>query len=203
VVSIIVALAAILDVGQPDFTLRRAFEELYPGADVTSFLPPGSLALLVVVVVLLVQAVVLTPVLWGEEFGWRSYLQIRLLADRPPLATVVTGLIWGVWHYPLILAGYERYESPLLGMLVFTVSTVLISIIFGWLRLRTRSIWCSSLAHSSTNSVGGSLTVLLFLGGADYTLVSYLGVLAFVPLRALCAWIIFSRQLKPYAALES
>lgn len=200
VVSIIVALAAILGAGRPDFTLRRAFEELYPGADVTSSLPPGSLALLVVAAVLLLQALVFTPILWGEEFGWRSYLQIRLLADKPLLAAVATGLIWGVWHYPIILAGYERYESTLLGLLVFPVVTVLMSIILGWLRLRTGSIWCSSLAHASTNTVGGSLTLLLFTGGAKFLLVGYGGILALIPLGALCAWIILRGQLEPYVA---
>jgi membrane protease YdiL (CAAX protease family) len=135
--------------------------------------------------------------LWGEEFGWRGYLQIRLLADRPLAAAVVTGLIWGAWHYPIILAGYERYESPPLGLLIFPVLTVLLSIIFGWLRLRTGSVWSASLAHASTNAVGGSLTALLFLGGSSMTLVGYNGVLAWVPLGAVCLWIIFSGQLKP------
>jgi len=59
-----------------------------------------------------------------------------LLADKPLLAAVATCLIWGVWHYPIILAGYERYESTLLGLLVFPVVTVLMSVILGWLRLR-------------------------------------------------------------------
>lgn len=104
VVTFIVVLAALLGAGRPDFTLQRALQELYPGADVTSFVPLGLLTLLVVVAVLLVQAVVFTPILWGDEFGWRSYLQIRLLADKPLLAAVATGLIWGVWHYPIILA---------------------------------------------------------------------------------------------------
>jgi hypothetical protein len=73
VVAVIVALAAILGAGRADLTLQRALEELYPGANMSSFLPPGPLALLVVVPTLLVQAVVFAPVLWGEESRTHSW----------------------------------------------------------------------------------------------------------------------------------
>jgi membrane protease YdiL (CAAX protease family) len=39
---------------------------------------------------------VMVPLFWGEEFGWRSYLQIRLLSGRPLLAALATAVIWGV-----------------------------------------------------------------------------------------------------------
>jgi membrane protease YdiL (CAAX protease family) len=139
---------------------------------------------------------VATPILWGEEFGWRSYLQLRLLGQRPVLAALTTGLIWGVWHFPLILRGYNYPDHTILGLFVFPVSTMLLSIIFGWLRLRTGSIWSSSLAHAATNVIGGSLTLLLFVGGANWISVSYLGLLGWLPLGALCAWIVFTGQLK-------
>jgi membrane protease YdiL (CAAX protease family) len=138
-----------------------------------------------------------TFILWGEEFGWRGYLQIRLFSSRPLLAAVIAGIIWGIWHYPINIRGYNFPEHPILGLLVFPVSTVMLSIIFGWLRLRTASIWAPSLAHAATNSVGGSLTILLFAGGPDLLFVSYLGLLAWIPLGALCLWIIFTGRLKP------
>ena len=120
---------------------------------------------------LLVVAVLATPVLWGEEFGWRGYLQIRLRADRPLLAAVATGLIWGACHYPLVIfAGYNFPDDRLAGLLVFLVSAVLLSIIFGRLMLRTGSVWAPSLAHAATNVLGSSLVVLLFFGGAQLDL---------------------------------
>lgn len=48
-----------------------------------------------VVIGALATALALTPVVFGEEFGWRSYLQPRLLADRPLLGAVTVGAIWG------------------------------------------------------------------------------------------------------------
>ena len=44
---------------------------------------------------------------------------------------------------------------------------------------------------------GGSLAVLLFMGGGDLLYTSYLGLPGWIPLGALCLWIIFSGQLKP------
>jgi hypothetical protein len=108
----------------------------------------------------------------------------------------VTGVIWGLWHLPLNLRGYNFPGHPLLGVIVFPISTVLISVIFGWLYKRSGSIWVVSLAHAATNSIGGSLTVLLFLGGGDYLFVSYLGILGWLPLGAFCLWLIASGRLK-------
>ncbi len=84
------------------------------------------------------------------------------------------------------------------------VSTVLLSIIFGWLVLRTGSVWAPSLAHAATNVVGSSLVLLLFFGGPNWLLLSYVGVLAWVPLGwvplgALSLWIVATGRLKPPA----
>ena len=63
-------------------------------------------------------------------------------------------------------------------------------------------MWAASLAHAATNAIGGSLTTLLFAGGADAIFVGYLGLLGWLPLGALCAWIVLSGQLKPEVVLS-
>jgi membrane protease YdiL (CAAX protease family) len=196
VTACILILAAILGLSQPDFTLQRALAALAPGnAGSLPTIPAYLWA--VIPVQLLITALIATPILWGEEFGWRGYLQLRLLGQRPLLAAIATGVIWGMWHLPLNIRGYNFPDHPLIGLAVFPVSTVLLSIIFGWLRLRTGSIWASSLAHAATNAVGGSLTTLLFMGGPNMIFASYLGILSWIPLGALSAWIILTGQLKP------
>jgi membrane protease YdiL (CAAX protease family) len=187
----IVALATLLRVGQPDFSFHRASALIYPGLTLS---PPMLLAM---VCSPLLLAFIQTPILWGEEFGWRSYLQLRLLGERPLLAALATGLIWGLWHAPAILLGYEHYTNVVVGLFTFPFLTVLLSIIFGWLRLRTGSIWSASLGHAAFNSIGGAFSGLLFLGGADFALVGSNGILAWIPLGAVCAWIVFTGQLKP------
>jgi membrane protease YdiL (CAAX protease family) len=196
VTACIVGLAAALGISQPDFGLKRALALLAPqNTGLPPVLPPYLWA--VIPVQLMITALIATPILWGEEFGWRGYLQLRLLSHRPLLAALATGVIWGMWHFPLNVRGYNFPDRPLLGLIVFPISTTLVSIIFGWLRLRTGSIWASSLAHAATNVVGGSLTMLLFLGGPNLIFVSYLGILSWIPLGTLCAWIVLTGQLKP------
>jgi uncharacterized protein len=193
VCAVILGLVYLFGIGEPDYSLQRAIAYLAPGTEVP---PMPSFIWFILPFSLLITSLFSTFILWGEEFGWRGYLQIRLFADRPLLAAVTTGIIWGVWHYPINLRGYNFPDHPILGLLIFPVSTIMLSIIFGWLRLKTCSIWAPSLAHAATNSVGGSLILLLFAGGPDLIFVSYLGILAWIPLGALCLWIIFTGRLK-------
>ncbi len=194
VTAVITLLAMATGLGEPDFTFRRAVAQLAPGQEIPP-VPPATL--LLVPLQLLVTSIFAAPVLWGEEFGWRGYLQIRLLAERPLLAAIATGVIWGVWHYPINLRGYNFPDHPILGLIVFPVSTTLVSVIFGWLMLKSKSVWVASLAHAATNSVGGSLLFLLFAGGADFLYVSYLGILGWLPLGIICLWLVLTGRLKP------
>ncbi|MYA59903.1 MAG: CPBP family intramembrane metalloprotease [Chloroflexi bacterium] len=193
VVSVILLAAVTLEISDPDFSMRRAIWQLGPPGTVAPPLPDGIFAL--VVIQSMVTAIVATPILFGEEFGWRGYLQVRLFRDRPLLAAVVTGVIWGLWHLPINLRGYNFPDQPVVGMLVFTVSAIMLSIIFGWLRTKTGSIWAASLGHSATNAVGGSLTLVLFIGAPNWIFVSYVGIIGWVPLGVLCMWIALTGQL--------
>jgi membrane protease YdiL (CAAX protease family) len=118
----------------------------------------------------LVLAIVLAPVFFGEEFGWRGYLQLRLLADHPLRAAVATGLIWGVWHYPLILVGGQPTEDRFQTILLFPVATTVLSVFLGWLRFRTSSVWATSVGHASNNITELNLTQLAFTGSTGGTL---------------------------------
>jgi uncharacterized protein len=177
VVAGMAALGMALGLGTPDFSLARAIAAEPVGRDLSMM---QGLGLLIVPQVLLV-ALVSTPVLFGEEFGWRGFLQRRLFPGAPALAALVTGLIWGVWHYPLILRGYNYPDHPLRGAALFTVFTVLLSYIFGWFYRRSGSVWCASLAHAATNVVG-ALSLLWLAGMGGPIIVSYGGALALIPL---------------------
>jgi uncharacterized protein len=185
----IIGAALLLGISRPDFSLHRWLASLGLRPDPSRLRITPALWPVLLLETMVVGVPFATLLTWGEEFGWRSYLQIRLLAERPMAAAVATGIIWGAWHYPLIIfLGYDGYENIPLGLLVFTVCTILLSLIFGWLRLRTGSIWATSVAHGATNSLGVSVTLLLFGGGPHFLLVSYLGILSWIPLGAVCLW---------------
>ena len=134
VLGCIVILAPLFKAGKPDFSFARGIHFLVQlGYPEWLFRYPGLLILY-----WLITAIPKSLVLFGEEFGWRSYLQLRLFPDSPFLSAVGTGVIWAVWHYPLTLRGFNYPDHPLVGsLLVFPISTIFLSIIFGWLRLQT------------------------------------------------------------------
>src|ERR1051325_6322620 len=39
----------------------------------------------------------------GEEIGWRGYLLPRLVQSRVGFPILISGLVWGIWHVPLVL----------------------------------------------------------------------------------------------------
>jgi membrane protease YdiL (CAAX protease family) len=90
----------------------------------------------------------------GEEIGWRGLL-VPELAQRLPFAAtaLVSGLVWSIWHWPLILfADYRNPGAPVWFSLVcFTVLVVGISFPFAWLRLKSGSLWTATLLHASHN----------------------------------------------------
>ncbi|MEV5711331.1 CPBP family intramembrane glutamic endopeptidase [Actinoallomurus sp. NPDC052274] len=163
---------------------------LSPMNEVVSGLPGWSAPLLLMVVV-----VVLTPLYWGEEFGWTSYLRPRLFPDRPMASVVTTGLIWAVWHYPLAFIGYIQFGHVALGLAVWTVAFVFQEVLLAWLWTRSGSVWPPSLAHAGNNMVLSLLTGQFLghsgLGDTAITLIMY------VPVIALGAWILLTGRLTP------
>jgi hypothetical protein len=69
--------------------------------------------------------------------------------------------------YPLYFLGYSAYANPFIGLITATVFAILLTIILAWLRLSTRSVWSSSLAHAGTNMVLATLSTALLVGGAN------------------------------------
>lgn len=155
----------------------------------------------VLLVIQVVQAALLGPFLnipaiFGEEWGWRGYLLPRLLPLGQWRALVLGGVIWGVWHAPLILLGHNYPQHPVLGVLLFTVVCVLLSILLGWMRLATGSIWSAVLAHGSLNGLG---PIVFTLGYAekpiDTALVGITGWPGWLVLAALVGVLVLTRQL--------
>lgn len=138
-------------------------------------------------------AVATTPLYWGEEFGWTSYLRPRLFPGHLWLSTLTTGFIWAVWHYPLAFIGYIEFSNVLVGLLIWTLSFQLQEIILTWLYLRSGSVWVASLAHAGNNMV------LFLLLGQYLDQEAGLGpalpmLLSAIPMAAVCGWIAASRR---------
>jgi membrane protease YdiL (CAAX protease family) len=90
----------------------------------------------------------------GEEIGWRGYMLTRLIDAGVPRPVLTSGIIWGVWHVPLILGGvYLAGPSPALSALLWMVTATAFSVVFARLRLETGSVWPAIALHASWNSI--------------------------------------------------
>lgn len=96
----------------------------------------------------------------GEEIGWRGFALPRLQATRTAYdASVLLGVIWGLWHIPLyFVSGTGQFETlragtdPAFAIGGFVGWTIGLSILFTWLFNQTRgSLLVVMLFHAAVN----------------------------------------------------
>lgn len=169
-----------------------------------SSLPPGMSAQQLATISLIAQTAlafslgILFNMLFtfGEEFGWRGYLLPRLAPLGGVSAAVMTGVIWGLWHAPLIvLNGYNYPGHPWAGVGMMVVFTVAFGVILAWLRFRSGSIWPAVLCHAAFNAQAGFGVVLL--SHADSLLRAPIGVIGLLPMIIFAIWLAANARLKP------
>ncbi len=150
-----------------DFSGYRALLDATPRAKAAlDRLPIGAL------VGLQLLLIPLAPIInglftFGEEWGWRGYLLPALLPLGQWRALIATGAIWGLWHAPILLLGYNYPLHPTLGVGLFIVFCVLLGVLFGWTRLATGSIWPAVIGHAAFNGSAG-MAVLLTQAGTKF-----------------------------------
>lgn len=95
---------------------------------------------------------------FGEEYGWRSFLQ-PLLQKRFGICRglILVGIIWSVWHLPLTLYYYAP-ESPLQEMTARIVSGICLSFVMGYFYMKLNSVWLPAAMHFLYNNF-----ILLYL----------------------------------------
>lgn len=90
---------------------------------------------------------------FGEEYGWRVFLQERLISLLGTLKGILAvGIIWGLWHAPVIAMGYNYPGQPVLGVILMTLFTVLIGMIYSITVIKTNSVWSAVWLHLATNN---------------------------------------------------
>jgi membrane protease YdiL (CAAX protease family) len=100
---------------------------------------------------------------FGEEFGWRAYLQPKLMPLGGRKAILLIGLIWGVWHWPIIAMGHnyglDYPGAPWLGMLMMVWVTIGLGTFLGWLTVRAGNVWPAVIGHAAINGISGLAAV--------------------------------------------
>jgi membrane protease YdiL (CAAX protease family) len=120
---------------------------------------------------ILVQGLIIGPTLnavagFGEELGWRGFLQHELKPIGFWMSSALIGFIWGVWHLPLILMGHDYPEHPVSGFFLWTVNCVFLGVVFSYVRVRAKSVIAAAVMHGTYNATA-TLAIMLIVGGND------------------------------------
>ena len=177
-VLVALPVGALLGVYPADFATFSAFQQALDERPGTAELPLSTEALVAVQLAALPLAAFtnLVPAL-GEELGWRGWLLPKLVPLGTLPAILITGVIWGAWHAPLVLLGYNYPGAPgWLGVTAMVGTCILVGAVFGWLRLRSGSVWPAALAHAAFNGAAGSYLLFAEAGAnIDTTQATILG----------------------------
>ncbi len=133
----------------------------------------------------------------GEEIGWRGLLVPCLIRAKIPAPLAISGFIWGVWHLPLLLwGGYVTSDIPTISTAIFILATIVDGITYGWIRLRSRSLWPAVLFHASHNIFFQSVFET-FTGESRYSkwILGEAGVFPLIVYGSFALWLLTSGKI--------
>lgn len=162
------------------------------------------------------QAMLLSPFIngiftFGEEFGWRAYLQPKLMPLGFRKAMLWLGLIWGLWHAPVIAMGhnygFDYPGAPWTGILAMIWFTFTVGVILGWLALKGKSVWPAVIGHATLNGMAGIALLFTRPGTSPNPLIGPLpvGLLGGAAFALLAAWLLWKKggQSTDYVSRET
>jgi membrane protease YdiL (CAAX protease family) len=117
---------------------------------------------------------------FGEELGWRGFLQRELGGLGFWKASAIIGLVWGFWHAPLIVRGFNYPEHPWAGVFLMNVETLLSAPLFAYICLKADSVVAAAIFHGTYN--GMSVLATMGLEGGNDLLVGDCGLAGFLVL---------------------
>ena len=142
------------------------------------------------------------PTSAGEEIGWRGYLLPRMIEARIPQPILVSSLVWGAWHLPVLFAGvYARGPSLWVSAIGLMITAMAVGAILAWLRLGTGSIWPCIILHATWNGLINAGFTLAVHNHAENMWVGETGIIVAVTL--VIAALLLKNKLKPEQSLSS
>ena len=130
------------------------------------FMNPAVMIVVTIVSGLFAGVTVNAVFAFGEEYGWRNYLVDVLREQKFVCASILIGIVWGLWHFPLILLGHNYPQHSVAGVFMMVVFCVLASFIETYIVIKTKSVFPAAIFHGTINAVAG-LNVILIKGGND------------------------------------
>ncbi len=90
---------------------------------------------------------------FGEEYGWRYYLQ-PLFQKRFGVRNgiILLGIIWGLWHLPIDFFYYSP-DAGLVAAVAQQITCITLGIFFAYAYGKTRNIWVPVILHFLNNNL--------------------------------------------------
>lgn len=98
---------------------------------------------------------------FGEEIAWRGFFVKVLSGKKFILATIIIGVVWGAWHFPLILNGHNYPNHPFIGMFMMILMCVCMTPILLYFRLKSGSVIVPAIMHGTFNAMAPNFILLV------------------------------------------
>lgn len=118
----------------------------------------------------------------SEELGWRGWLQPKLAPLGFWQLSLLIGVIWGLWHAPIILMGFNYPGLGWGGVAAMVVFCVLLTPYLSLLRERMTGSWGPGAFHGAINAITGA--TLIFVPEPVWPMNGLLGIPGFAVLLA-------------------
>ena len=158
-----------------DAEFRERLLQIVPALPADTQLPPVP----VLAVALLSQGLLAGLTInglfaFGEEYGWRGVLADELRPLGNVRANLLTGVLWGLWHAPIIILLGHNYGAEWgWGIPLMVAWTTPLAFLLSWVRQRSGSVLAPAFLHGAYNGtigffaltiIGGSVIVSLPMG---------------------------------------
>lgn len=116
----------------------------------------GSTPTLVLLLSAGLNSIIIGPLLgliisFGEEYGWRGFLQDQLNRMGRIRGTLLLGIIWGIWHWPVIWMGYNYPGQPIAGSLMMVGYCIFLAYLLAYAVFKSKGVWTAAYLHALNN----------------------------------------------------
>src|SRR6266404_9214360 len=141
------------------------------------------------------------PFTFGEELGWRGLLLRETQESGLFKSNLFIGVVWGLWHAPIILQGHNYSGHPVAGIFMMTLFTTSLSFPMAYCRFKSKTILGPSALHGMFNPLG-MLTAFFVIGANPlYGFVAGIAGIAVTSLLAVSIYFLDKEYVRDYQTL--